>query len=160
MRRTIIIMSIALLMAMSTMAMAGESGSELAAVRRATVAFHDVSTAEDAGYQEFLDCFDSPSGGMGQHYVDLSALNDTVDPLHPEAMVYEVRSDGRLKLVAVEYIVPNAPPPAGQLSPPSLFGEQFHLNTTLNVWVLHVWIWQGNPTGVFEDWNPNIGVCP
>lgn len=65
--------------------------------RRATAATHDVDKAEDPGYVEFLDCFDSPAGGMGQHYVDLSALDDTVDPLHPEAMVDEVKSDSRLK---------------------------------------------------------------
>jgi hypothetical protein len=75
-------------------------------------------------------------------------------------MVYDVRDDGRLKLVAVEYIVPNTAPPNGQTSAPTLFGQQFHLNTALNVWVLHAWVWQANPTGMFEDFNRNVGACP
>lgn len=160
MRRMSIILATAIFMTLATVAAATEAGSELAQVRRATAAFHDVDRAVTAGYVEFLECFDSSIGGMGQHYVDLSALDDTVDPLHPEAMVYEVRSDGRLKLVAVEYIVPKAAPPDGQLSPPNLFGQHFHENSALGVWVLHAWIWQANPAGIFEDWNPNIGACP
>lgn len=159
MRRAAIMMTTALLMALATVAGAAEAGSDLAQVRRASARFH-VGRAEQAGYQEFLACFDSTAGGMGQHYVDLAALDDTVEALHPEAMVYEVGDDGRLRLVAVEYIVPNAAPPAGQTSPPRLFGQVFHLNTGLNVWVLHAWIWRGNPTGVFEDFNPNVGACP
>lgn len=160
MRRAAIMVTTALLMSLATVAGAAEAGSELAQVRRATARFHDVARAELAGYQEFLACFDSAAGGMGQHYVDLAALDDTVEALHPEAMVYEVGNDGRLQLVAVEYIVPNAAPPAGQTSPPSLFGQPFHLNPALNVWVLHAWIWRGNPSGVFEDFNPIVTPCP
>lgn len=160
MKRASTILATAFLMTLATVAAATDSNSELSQVRRATAAFHDVTEAEEAGYVRFLGCFDSPSGGMGQHYVDLSALDGSVDALHPEALVYEVKTDGRLKLVAVEYIVPNAAPPAGQLNAPSLFGQQFHLNNALNVWVLHAWIWQANPAGMFEDWNPNIGACP
>ncbi|MGH3651178.1 MAG: hypothetical protein ACRDU9_10775 [Acidimicrobiia bacterium] len=160
MRKTILVAVTILMMMLTTAAVASGAGSELAALRRATAQFHDVADAEAAGFQSFLDCFDSPSGGMGQHYVDLGRLDDTVDALRPEAMVYEVRDDGRLKLVAVEYIVPNTAPPNGQTSAPTLFGQQFHLNTALNVWVLHAWVWQANPTGTFEDFNRNVGACP
>jgi len=160
MRRTLITMATLLVMVLATVAQASGPGSELAQVRRATAKAHDVGQAEAAGYESFLDCFDSAAGGMGQHYVDLGSLDSVVNPLHPEAMVYEVRPNGRLKLVAVEYIVPNASPPAGQTSPPQLFGQPFHLNVSLNVWVLHAWIWQANPSGMFEDFNPNVGACP
>jgi hypothetical protein len=84
-----------------------EQRRELQRVRRATSRFHSVKAAERAGYEEFLECFDSDEGGMGQHYVDLSALDGTVEATHPEAMVYEVKRNGRLGLVAVEYIVPS-----------------------------------------------------
>lgn len=131
---------------------------QLNKVRLATVMFHSVAKAERAGYQEFLECFDNPTGGMGQHYVDVSALDNKVRANHPEAMVYEVKRDGRLRLVAVEYIVPNSPEVAA--NPPRLFGLEFHLNTTLDVWVLHAWIWKWNPLGVFEDWNPRVRACP
>ena len=44
---------------------------------------------------------------------------------------------------------------------PQLFGERFHLNTTLldePFYLLHVWQWKHNPTGRFVDWNPRV-VC-
>jgi len=130
---------------------------DLPDVRRATVAHHDVAAAERHGYGRLLDCFDSEAGGMGQHYVDQNALDGVVEATHPEAMVYEVAGD-RLKLVAVEYIVPS--PFVDPADPPELFGTDFHHNHALDLWVLHAWIWRGNPTGVFEDFNPNVGPCP
>lgn len=129
----------------------------LNAVRSATADFRRVASAEAAGYVEFLDCFDSPDGGMGQHYVDLDALDGKVQPTHPEAMVYEVGDSG-LRLVAVEYIVPSAF--VDPDNPPKLFGNHFHLNAALDVWVLHAWIWKWNPSGMFADWNPRVSACP
>jgi hypothetical protein len=130
---------------------------QLAALRSATVDFKSVSAAEAAGYVEFLDCFDSPAGGMGQHYVDLGALDGEVNANQPEAMVYEVKGHS-LKLVGVEYIVPgDFVDPA---NPPALFGQDFHLNEALGVWVLHAWVWKANPAGIFEDFNPNVPACP
>lgn len=127
-------------------------------VRKATAAFRSVASAEAAGYAAFLECFENPGvGGMGQHYVDFGALDGVVEATHPEAMVYEVRPNGELVLVGVEYIVPgDLVDPA---NPPELFGHDFHENTTLGVWVLHAWIWKANPAGIFQDWNPNVGRC-
>ncbi len=133
------------------------SRGKLASVRRATVQYHSVANAEADGYEKFLECFDSEAGGMGQHYVDMAALDDVVDRNHPEAMVYEVTKRG-LRLVAVEYIVP-----AGawtEPKPPKLFGRHFHMNEELDVWILHAWIWKWNPLGVFEDYNPRVRACP
>jgi hypothetical protein len=104
-------------------------------VRFATARYHSVVQAEKAGYVEFLECFDSEEGGMGEHYVNLHALDDTVDPIASESMVYEI-VDG--KLWAVEYIVPSAF--VDLQDPPTLFGEHFHENSSLGVWVLHAWI--------------------
>jgi hypothetical protein len=125
----------------------------LAALRQATVAFHDVENAEDAGYQRFLPCFDSETGGMGQHYVDLTRVDGVVEADRPEAMVYQLGTDGRPHLVAVEYIVPETAPR------PSLYGQQFHHNTVLGLWVLHAWVWKANPEGVFADYNPDVPDC-
>ena len=60
-------------------------------------------------------------------------------------------------MVAVEYIVPNSP---DVVEPPMLFDRHFHLNTDLDVWVLHAWVWKANPTGMFMDFNPRVGACP
>ncbi|TMK85098.1 MAG: hypothetical protein E6G44_08150 [Actinobacteria bacterium] len=132
--------------------------SELAAVRAATAKFHDLATAEAAGYSRFLDCFQNPGvGGMGQHYVQLDSLDGNIDALRPEAMVYEV-DPRRLQLVAVEYVVPTSDW-SGE-DPPKLFGHDFFLNTQLGVWALHAWIWRPNPLGMFENFNPKVRLCP
>src|SRR5215472_16885022 len=72
----------------------GTDESALAAARQATDAFHDVGAAEQAGYHSLLACFDLPGvGGMGQHYVNGSLINRTVDANAPQALVYEVDGD-------------------------------------------------------------------
>lgn len=138
--------------------------SALDEVRTATASFHSVNRARAAGYEPFLDCFDSEDGGMGQHLVNRDLVADlAVDATSPEALVYEVRGD-RLKLVGVEYIVPVPEDPAAaaamRADPPELFGVPFHENTALGVMVLHAWIWRDNPSGVFLDWNPDVDDCP
>lgn len=131
--------------------------ADLAEVRAATAQFHDVGAAMDADYQLLLDCFESAAGGMGQHFVDTTRLDTSLDPLRPESLVYEVRQSG-YKFGAVEYIVPKDA--WKQANPPVLFGETFKDNAELGLWVLHAWIWQPNPEGMFENYNPNIGACP
>ena len=125
-------------------------------VRTATSAFHSIKSVERAGYTPFLDCFDDPSGGMGQHYVSDALLNDggAVDAEHPEAMVYEVKG-GKLTLVAVEWIVNQA----DVSEPPMLFGD-VHFHAFGPFYVLHAWVWKDNPNGVFADWNPDVAACP
>lgn len=132
-----------------------QTKSSLADVRQATVQFHDTSLLSDAGYEPFLGCFDSSAGGMGQHFANLNAVDGVVDPLHPEALVYEVRPDG-YRFVGVEYVVPgNLPKPESPFP-----GAEFTMHPDLGVWKLHAWIWRGNPDGVFADYNPNVRPCP
>ncbi len=136
----------------------GDDESALAGVRQATAAYHDLDKAIAAHYGRLLPCFDLPGvGGMGQHYVDTSRLDATIEPNRPEALVYEVDGD-RLKLVAVEYIVPwTAWAPT---APPQLFGRAFFRNTKLQLWALHAWIWRPNPSGMFANYNPAVKLCP
>jgi hypothetical protein len=140
-----------------TSASAGGSAS-LQDVKKATARFHSVTQAEAEGYTVFADCFDDPTlGGMGQHYVNQSLLNDggQVDPNKPEALVYEVR-DGSLKLVAVEWIVNQADVTQ---APDPLF-EHGHFHPFATFYVMHAWIWRDNPSGMFEDYNPDVAACP
>jgi hypothetical protein len=83
------------------------------------------------------------------------------DPLRPEAMVYAPGRDGKLRLAAVEYIVPgDAWHAAGNTEPPEVLGQEMHvLNPALGWYILHAWVWKYNPDGIFEDWNPRV-VCP
>jgi hypothetical protein len=100
---------------------------------------------------------------MGQHYVNNALVDSTVDPLRPEALVYEVR-DGSLQLVAVEWLIP-APADAAEraaLAPtmPALYGHQLHDAFPVPFFVLHAWVWRDNPSGTFADYNPHVGACP
>jgi hypothetical protein len=132
---------------------------QLAELRRATAHFHDFELADDAEYTFlFMDmCMvdESPAqlGGMGYHYVNLGLLDGEVAVATPEALLYEAGPNGRLRLVAVEYVIPGDAW-AGQ-DPPVLFGQEFTLNA-FDLWALHVWVWKHNPRGMFADWNPTV----
>ena len=136
----------------------GDDERAVAGVRQATAAFHDLNNATAANYQKLLPCFDLPGvGGMGQHYVDTSRLDATIEPNRPEALVYEVDGD-RLQLVAVEYIVPWVA--WDSTTPPQLYGRSFFSVASLHLWALHAWIWRPNPLGMFANYNPNVKLCP
>ena len=132
---------------------------QLAALRNATAQFHDTNRAGAAGWTtQVTGCMSDPGvGGMGFHYADLSRFDATVEPMRPEILVYAPKPNGELQLVAVEYAVPLAAWTAAE--PPSAFGQSFHVNATFGLWVLHAWVWQPNPDGIFSDWNPRI-TCP
>jgi hypothetical protein len=133
-------------------------GPDLAQVRSSTAGFHNIRAAQAAGYNLVpgLDyCFDNPGiGGMGFHYINVSLLDAVVDARKPEALVYALDNNGKLDLVAVEYIVPQSAWNAAQ--PPVLFGRSFELNQALGVYALHAWIWKHNSLGMFNDWNPKV----
>lgn len=152
-------------------AFAGGGESDLAAARTATAGYHDLSTAQAAGYGLFKDaagiaCIDNPpEGGMGIHYVNGDYVGDTnLDPTKPEALVYAPEPNGHLKLVALEYIVFQAGWDANHGSRPVLFGHEFGLVPAPNrfgipaFYELHVWVWKPNPSGMFYEWNPRV-VC-
>jgi len=141
--------------------------AELAAANLATAAYQDVEVAEAAGYastlgpgEGSLGCFeDSAQGGMGVHYLNGGLLDATVDATAPEALVYELDNNGDITgLVAHEYIVPVDA--WTDTMPPMLFGHHFHQHSVLPLYVLHAWIWKDNPSGLFQDYNPAVRLCP
>jgi hypothetical protein len=126
---------------------------DLAALRRATAPFHNFDKAVAAGYSvEATPCLEQlPDGGQGFHYVNPALVDGAVSLLQPELLLYEPQAGGHLRLVGVEYIVPLSEP-----QPPDLLGHPFHADAALGLWVLHVWAWRQNPSGMFEDWNPKV----
>lgn len=162
-RMVFVTLALALVMAVAAVLPAqahrGE-GVSLEQVRDATEAYHKVSAAQAAGYDLVpgLDyCFDNPGvGGMGYHYINTALLDNVIDPLKPEAMVYAQRKNGTLALGAVEYIVPAAGWDAEHSQPPTLFGRVFGLEESLGVYELHAWVWKRNPSGLFFEWNPKV----
>ena len=142
--------------------------SDLAELRQATVAYHDIEVAKAA----FPDGVELPqvqpygegtcianlsgAGAMGIHFLIPSRVDGNLVLTEPEALLYEKRNDGTYKLTGVEYIV-------GGGSRPTLFGQQFadtnlarYGNPGANVWTLHAWVWKGNPNGVLDPWNPTV----
>lgn len=138
---------------------------ELAAVRNATARFHDFDKAAEAGYGEFYVCTDEEGvGAMGQHYVNGVLVGDAIlDPVAPEAIMYEPKPGGGERLVGVEWVVfVSAWEAAGNTEPPTLFGRTLNLVPEPNrygipaFYELHAWVWKPNPAGVHEDWNPRV----
>jgi hypothetical protein len=164
-RKTIILIVLAAALALVTVTTAfGKGKDNLAQVRSATARFHKVDRAVAAGWDLVpgLDyCFDNaPNGAMGYHYINTDLLDLELNARQPEALVYATGANGKLALVAVEYIVPaQAWDEAGNTALPALHGLDFHLNEKLGVYILHAWIWKHNPAGMFEDWNPTVS-CP
>jgi hypothetical protein len=148
---------------------------ELAQVRGVTARFHRVEEAIAAGYELgwvngsgvriITGCVSHPTAGaMGYHYFNSQLMADNaVDPLEPEALVYESTPDGGRKLVAVEWVVrgPQSNPP-GVSEPPSVLGMEMHILVPPPgpaFYLMHGWVWKSNPAGMFADWNPEV-TCP
>ena len=141
---------------MANAAWAAEGGNPLADhVRVANARFKDVSVALAEGYAP-IPCTSGVDGGaMGVHYVNAAYLKDeTPDIKRPQAVMYEPGPDGKMRLIAVEYIALKGPA--------SLEGHLFAFNGAPNryglpaFYELHVWAWKENPKGTFTDMNPNV----
>jgi hypothetical protein len=143
--------------------------ADLKKARDASAPYRHLDTAKVDGYGLLTDargvaCIDNPGvGGMGIHYVKNELVGDyVVDAASPEALVYEPRRSGRLRLVAVEYVVFQEAWDAAHASPPELFGREFELIPAGNrhglppFYELHAWLWKFNPRGMFDDWNPQV----
>jgi hypothetical protein len=139
-------------------------------IRNATRKFHNIVTAEKAGYVPFADvngisCIEEKGmGGMGVHYVNPKLIADpAIDPTAPEALVYAPERDGTLRLAALEYLVDKSSWDGKHAQGPQLFrGHPFDVTTAPNRFGLntfysqHVWVWKHNPAGLLAMWNPTV----
>jgi hypothetical protein len=124
-------------------------------VRTANDRFSDVAVAVAEGYSPIPCASGYDGGAMGIHYVNPDYLKDGVlDVKHPEAIMYEPQPDGKMQLVAVEYITFKGPAALG--------GHLFSFESAPNpygldpFYELHVWAWRENPEGMYADMNPNV----
>jgi hypothetical protein len=147
-------------------------GTLPAQIRAATARYHDLGSAQDAGWNTLfadvngLTCIedtDTPSmGGMGYHWLNTDNIGST-DPTQPVALIYAPGPSGNLRLAGMEYLVPD---PNGDVPQPFL-GSQGFMYTPANnrflgptaFWSLHVWVWEPSPSGLYSMWNPRIH-CP
>ena len=144
--------------AAASLALGAVENKNLAALRRATAPFHNFETAVAAGWSaQITACMTDPAGagGMGFHYGNPALIDGTVRVEQPELLLYEPERNGRLRLVAVEYIIPYTAH-SRSATPPVLFGQEFKQNDTFQLWGLHAWVWKHNPSGMFADWNPRV----
>jgi hypothetical protein len=154
------------------LALAGSTRSETTVASAATAEFHNLAAAQAAGYTAVVQdlagntCIaQAGAGGMGVHYLNPTLLDDSVDAATPEALVYGPGPNSQLRLVALEYLAFQDPWDATHSDPPSLFGQEFMLTGTPNrygipaFYSLHLWIWDPNPSGLFQPWNPRV-ACP
>ena len=97
---------------------------------------------------------------MGQHYVNFDLVGDpAIDPLHPEALVYEPRANGKFRLVALEW-VRVGPHEAGARASSACDCSIERLANRYGIepgfYERHYWLYKSNPLGRFEDWNPTV----
>lgn len=132
----------------------------LAEIRRATAKYHDIDAAFDDGYIIGSPCVESGAGGMGFHLINPALFNGEVNPDQPEALVYEPMKNGRMRLVAIEFIIPyplwdaeNGLPMLGSQPYDDMpfFPEPLGPN-----YQLHVWVWKNNPLGIYAPFNPTV----
>ena len=153
--------------------------SDVAGARNATASFHDLNTADAAGYTvrvadvNGITCIDDPAGGMGVHYLDPGLVPElfsddaaaSVDASTPELLVFAPGANGQERLVALEYLTIKARWDAQHDGKPSLFGQEFNETPAGNrfglpaFYSLHAWIWAPNSIDMFSPWNPRV-TCP
>ena len=131
---------------------------QLKRVKQASMRFHSFEQASKAGYAEDLPFNPSPYvPNMGYHYTNVGLMDGVFNLEKPEILLYVPNSQGKLKLVGVEYAVPVALSP----SPPEGFiGNEdvwdFNPHVAGGAWTLHAWVVVDNPDGVFAPFNPRI----
>lgn len=158
---------------------AAARSSDLQSAKVATARFHSLGQAGRAGYgllppgAPLHECISKPGvGTMGFHYVNGNLLDTTLDATQPEALVYQPDADGKLHLGALEYVTFQGPwRDAHPGVMPMLFGQEFmpvdaapgHNGLTVfdipPFYMLHVWIWNDNPSGLFFPWNPSVSCA-
>jgi hypothetical protein len=130
----------------------------IARVRAASHGFHDLATAQNAGYnvQFPAGCAALPGvGAQGFHWINQGLVDDKVELLHPELVMFEPQPGGGMQLVGVDYVVPLSL----SKDPPTLLGVPFAPLPQLGVWALHIWAWRPNKNGMFAMWNPAVSCA-
>lgn len=148
---------------------------DLAVARAVSARYHVAQVAEAAGYAlppapaPLHECIAAQDGhgAMGLHYIAAANLDAELDVTLPEVLVYEPTKSGRLRLVALEYVVfEDAWRAVHGDTTPRLFGRDLTYVGDGNRYELppffqiHAWIWKNNPDGTFADHNPRVTCAP
>ena len=160
----------------------------LSDLRRFSASFHNPKQAERAGYGLFAlepltaadGCIsDREAGGMGYHYTRGDNLvDDMVSLLDPEFLVYAPdKGPNKVgavnsKLVGFDYFILYSPTWPGPDEPNFIRPPELHDFPTMkdlpNIqfapsrfggWMVHIWLWEQNPDGMFANWNRAVPLC-
>lgn len=126
---------------------------ELLQVRAATARYRNIENADRDGYKTINVVMQN----MGYHFMRAQNLDEKFQVTKPEILVYNKRRNGKYELVAVEYAVPLDK----SVNAPQGFtgnADVWKRDTGFGLWLLHAWVWQFNPAGVFNPTNPNVIV--
>jgi hypothetical protein len=127
---------------------------ELLEARAATIRYRQFSNALADGYADINVVVPN----MGYHYMKSSLSDSKFEIRKPEILVYNKKRNGSFELLAVEYAVPISITP--NTAPEGFTGpaDVWERNTDFGLWLLHAWIWEFNPEGVFHHTNPLVQV--
>jgi hypothetical protein len=146
------------------------SQAEIDAIREALSKYKDPYVAVRDLYLSTVGCvhYDGSTmdghmnyekGAMGIHFVNLT-IQGPLDPMRPNVLIYEP-VDGKLELVAAEWLVPLA----AATERPSLLGQPFQgpmegheplIPQEFHHYDLHMWLFKDNPLGMFSPTNPDV----
>jgi len=129
-----------------------ETIAQLKTARTATEKYRSIDKALADGYADI----NVIQQNMGFHLLKASLLDTVFNPATPEILVYNKQHDGSIQLVAVEYAVPI--PLTPNKAPEGFAGssDSWSYSTVFNLWLLHSWVWEYNPQGIFNPTNPLV----
>ena len=152
---------------------------QLDTVREATTKYTDIQVALKEGYIQTTE--DVPN--MGAHFIHpVRALDGLFNPAEPEILMYAGDDDRGWRLVGTSFVLPREQ--VGDNHPQAFAGplDNWHVHYSLctgpnNIsrsstpeqcaeeegvwlpsygWMIHAWVWDENPMGVFSMWNPSV----
>ena len=166
-----VILSLASMTAVWSAAAQDQHKAQIDALRKSLEKYQDYKVAVRDLYLSTVGCvhysgekiaghMEYAKGAMGVHFVNLT-VKGPPDPMKPNVLIYEPVGK-KLKLVAVEWLVPHTPETK---QAPSLFGQTFmgpmegHEPLIPKEFVhydLHAWLFKDNPLGMFAATNPKV----
>jgi hypothetical protein len=136
----------------SSTGLSAQTITELRTAKSATEKYQSINAAIADGYADI----NVVQENMGFHLMKAALLDTVFNPATPEILVYNKQHDGSIKLVAVEYAVPILLMPSK--APAGFTGNSdvWSYSATFNLWLLHSWVWEYNPQGIFNATNPLV----
>ena len=125
---------------------------ELQKAKRAKAKYRNVNNAIAERYAD-INVF---VPHMGYHYMKAKYLDAKFEADKPQLLVYLPHPvTGRMRLVAVEYAVPQSLSPNAPEGFPGS-ADAWDKNDDFGLWTLHTRVWYKNPDGIFNHANPLI----